>query len=114
LQREGSKGKAKYTGGYGYNVATSDARATKAERRPVPYLSEEAADLMAQYIVLANAGVCVLFAIVELWQGRAWSEGVMIGGGYLPGLVLGTLLWARRELRTVDLGELEKLKSRAS
>jgi hypothetical protein len=80
----------------------------------VPYLSEKAADMVAQYIVPANAGVCVLFAILELWQGRAWSEGLMTGGGYLPGLVLGTLLWARRELRTLDLGELEKLKIRGS
>lgn len=76
-------------------------------------MSEEMADLVGKYIVPANAAVCVLFAIIELWQGRAWSEGLMVGGGYLPGLVLGTLLWARRELRTVDLGELEKLKIRA-
>lgn len=47
---------------------------------------------------------------MELYQGMTWSEGVVLGGGYLPGFVLGVVLWARRELRVVDLGELEKLK----
>jgi hypothetical protein len=33
-----------------------------------------------------------------------------IGGGYVPGLILTVVLWARRELRVVDLGELERLR----
>lgn len=52
----------------------------------------------------------MLLAVAELAQGRTWSEGMMIGGGYVPGLILTVVLWARRELRVVDLGELEKLR----
>jgi hypothetical protein len=54
-----------------------------------------------------------VLAVLELWQGRTWSEGVMVGGGYLPGFMLSVVLWARRELRVVDMGELEKLKYQA-
>lgn len=28
----------------------------------------------------------------------------------MPGFVLSVVMWARRELRVVDLGELERLK----
>lgn len=83
-----------------------------AQRRPVPYLSEEAAEALARYIVPGNAALCGVLAIFELWKGREWSEGLSIGGGYLPGLVLAVVLWARRELRVVDLGELERLRVR--
>jgi len=83
-----------------------------AQRRPVPYLSEEAAEALAGYIVPGNAALCGVLAIFELWKGREWSEGLSIGGGYLPGLVLAVVLWARRELRVVDLGELERLRVR--
>lgn len=73
-------------------------------------MSDEVADLLAGYIVPANGVVCILLAILEFWQGRSWSEGIAVGGGYLPGFVLSVVMWARRELRVVDLGELEKLK----
>ena len=66
--------------------------------------------MLAKYIVPANAGICVLLAILELLRGRSWSEGVAVGGGYLPGFVLSVVLWARRELRVMDMSELEKLK----
>jgi hypothetical protein len=104
--------KKKYSGGYGYNVtSSSEQQGRRAERKTVPYVSDESADLIAKYIVPANAAVCVLLAIVEVCFGaRTWSEGVMIGGGYLPGLVLSVVLWARRELRVVDMTDLEKLK----
>ena len=76
----------------------------------MPYVSDETADVLAKYIVPANAGVCAMLAVLELWRGRGWSEGVMVGGGYLPGFVLSVVLWARRELRVMDMSELEKLK----
>jgi hypothetical protein len=104
--------KTKKQGGYGWNTsAPSDT--TKQERTPVPYLSDEVTDLVAKYIVSANGVMCVLLALLELWQRRTWSEGIMVGGGYLPGFVLSVVLWARRELRVVDMGELEKLKYRS-
>jgi hypothetical protein len=99
-------------GGYGWNVP-AQVDAPEAERRPVPYVSDEVADLVGRYVVQVNEVVCFLLAMLELWQGRTWSEGAMVGGGYLPGFVLSVVLWARRELRVVDLGELEKLKYRS-
>ena len=79
----------------------------------MPYLSEEAVELVARYIVPVNAALCAALALVEVWQGREWSEGVTIGGGYVPGVIMMVVMFARRELRTVDLGELEKLRYRS-
>lgn len=67
--------------------------------------------MLARYIVPGNGVVCGLLAVAELVQGREWREGMMIGGGYLPGLVLTVILWARRELRVVDMSELQQLRS---
>lgn len=61
----------------------------------------------------ANGAVCGLLAVLELVQGREWREGMMIGGGFISGLVLTVVLWARRELRVVDMNELERLGSRS-
>jgi hypothetical protein len=36
-----------------------------------------------------------------------------VGGGYMPGLVFSVVMWARRELRVVDMGELERLRYRS-
>jgi len=83
-----------------------------APRRPVPYVSDEMAELLAKYVIPVNGALCLLLALAELWQGRTWSEGVTVGGGLLPGLILTIVMWARRELRVVDLGELEKLRYR--
>lgn len=102
------KGKRGHIGGYGLGTTTSEAW---AERKKAPWLSDDVQDLLAQYAVPANAGVCGLLAVLELVQGRQWREGVMIGGGYLPGLVFAVVLWARRELRVVDLSELQDLRS---
>ncbi|PSN64008.1 hypothetical protein BS50DRAFT_576634 [Corynespora cassiicola Philippines] len=88
-------------------------KAEEAERKPVPYLSEEAVELVARYIVPVNAALCAALALMEVWQGREWSEGVTIGGGYVPGVIMMVVMFARRELRTVDLGELEKLRYRS-
>lgn len=101
------KGKSISRDAYGRKTSTE-----MAERRPVPYVPKEMADLLAKYIVPANGLLCVLLAIGELWQGRSWSEGMSIGGGYVPGLVMAVVMFARRELRTVDLGELERLRYR--
>ncbi|KAJ8112969.1 hypothetical protein OPT61_g4791 [Boeremia exigua] len=103
-----SAGKGRGVGGYALGTGAS---AQQGERREVPWLSEEIQELLARYIVPVNGGVCGLLAVLELFQGREWREGMMIGGGYLPGLVLTVLLWARRELRAVDMGELQRLRS---
>lgn len=106
---QAGKGKRKAVGGYGLSGATALAR--NEERVDVPWLSDEVQEVLARYAVPGNGAVCGLLAIVELYQGRAWREGMMIGGGYLPGLVLTTILWARRELRVVDMSELQQLRS---
>ena len=84
--------------------------AANHERRPVPYISDKSSEVLAKYTVPINAGICALLAVLELVRGQSWSEGVMIGGGYLPGFVFSVVLWARRELRVMDMSELEKLK----
>ncbi|KAH6639626.1 hypothetical protein C7974DRAFT_135583 [Boeremia exigua] len=102
------KGKGRSVGGYGLNTSTS---ARQTGRREVPGLSDEVQELLAQYCVPANGVLCALSVVLELVQGREWREGMMIGGGYLPGLVLTVVLWARRELRVLDLSELQQLRS---
>lgn len=87
--------------------------APRHETPPVPYISDETTALLRTYIVPFNATLCVASALHELWQARDWSQGVMIGGGYIPGFVMGVVMWARRELRVVDLGELERLRYRS-
>lgn len=82
----------------------------KAERRPVPYISNATADLVAEYIIAANGALCAVLAVVEMLQGRTWGEGMTVGGGYLPGLVFAVVMFARRELRAVDMSELERLR----
>jgi hypothetical protein len=82
------------------------------ETRSVPYVSADVAELLRMYLIPVNAAVCVILVLWELSHGREWREGMMIGGGYVP-LFIGTvILWARRELRVVDLGELERLRYR--
>ncbi|PVH93412.1 hypothetical protein DM02DRAFT_619292 [Periconia macrospinosa] len=88
----------------------SDAAAAKGRRQAVPYISEEVAVVLEKYIVPVNVVLCVFLALIEVGHGRSWSEGMMIGGGYVPGFVLTVVMFARRELRVVDLGELERLR----
>lgn len=83
---------------------------TQVERRPMPYVSRKTADFLEKYVVSANALLCVVLAVVESSQGRTWSEGMAVGGGYLPGLVMMVVMFARRELRTMDMTELERLR----
>lgn len=82
------------------------------ERIPVPYVSEDVAEALARYAVPVNAALCVVLAVLELCRGRSWNQGMMIGGGYVPGFVMTVIMFARRELRVVDLGELERLRYR--
>jgi hypothetical protein len=105
--KSGPAVEGKGAGGYGWNTGG----ATIAQRRPVPYLSDEMTDVLAKYIVPANAGACMLLVLLEFFSSHEWSESLTIGGGFLPGFVLSVVLWARRELRVVDLGELEKFRS---
>jgi hypothetical protein len=102
--------KRKGGGGYGFNTPSSASATQAAQRRPVPYLSDEVTEVLAKYIVSANAGICLMLVILEFFSSREWSESLAIGGGFLPGFVLSVVLWARNELRVVDMGELEKLK----
>lgn len=93
----------------GSRAANEDSRAL----RPVPcWLSEESAEVLSSYIVPVNAALCGILAVGELWKGRDWAEGFVVGGGHLPGLIFVIVLWARRELRVVDLGDLERLRFR--
>ncbi|KAF1849831.1 uncharacterized protein K460DRAFT_399940 [Cucurbitaria berberidis CBS 394.84] len=104
------KEKAESARGYGSKVPPWEKQAAKPGRRPVPYISDEVADLLAEYIVTVNRAVCGILALFETWQARAWSEGLMIGGGYLPGLICMIILYARTELRIIDVNGLERLK----
>jgi hypothetical protein len=90
----------------------SSRPAPQHETPPVPYISRETADVLKTYAVPVNGAICAVLAVWELIMRREWSQGIMIGGGYLPGLVFGVCMWARRELRVVDLGELERLRYR--
>jgi hypothetical protein len=90
----------------------SSRPAPRHETPPVPYISRETAEVLKTYAVPVNGVVCAVLAVGELIMGREWSQGVTIGGGFLPGLVFGVCMWARRELRVVDLGELERLRYR--
>jgi UDP:flavonoid glycosyltransferase YjiC (YdhE family) len=90
--------------------ARSKPAETKTERRPVPYLSGATAELVAQWVVAANGLLCAVLAVAEVLQGRPWGEGMTVGGGYLPGLVFAVVMFARRELRAVDMSELERLQ----
>ncbi|KAJ4357899.1 uncharacterized protein N0V89_002476 [Didymosphaeria variabile] len=87
----------------------SNPTETKAQTRSMPYISDSTAELVAQWIVVANGSLCAVLAIAEVLQDRPWGEGMTVGGGYLPGLVLAVVLFARRELRAVDMTELERL-----
>ncbi|KAH7094633.1 hypothetical protein FB567DRAFT_510643 [Paraphoma chrysanthemicola] len=109
LKKGPASTKKKVGGGYGWKVPSIPEPSTH-ERKPVPFLSDELADLAAKYIVPANAAICIVLAVVELLRRRGWSEGIEIGGGYLPGFVMSVVLWLRRELRVMDMSELEKLK----
>ena len=80
----------------------------QAEGREVTWLSDEMQALLARYIVPVNGVVCGVLALLELLRGREGREGMMVGGGYLPGLVLSVVLWARRELRSVDMSGLQE------
>ncbi|RII04755.1 hypothetical protein CUC08_Gglean011004 [Alternaria sp. MG1] len=111
------KGKGKKPmGGYGiYNKTPSCEQPTeKSVRRPVPYLSEDMADRIGDYIVPINRAVCGLLALYEVWLAREWSEGFMIGGGFLPGVICLIILWARTELRIIDMDALERINAGAA
>jgi len=66
---------------------------------------------LCEYIVYLNAALCGVLALREVASGRGWREG-MAGGGLVPGFVFGVILFARTQLRPVDVGSLEKLRYR--
>lgn len=85
----------------------------RQERVRIPWVADEVQELLERYIVPGNAVVCGVLAVLEMMRGREWREGMMVGGGYVAGLVLVVVLWARRELRGVDMSELEGMKDRS-
>lgn len=90
---------------------TSTSTQTHTHTRPTPpYISTEAADLLAKYIIPFNALLSGVLILLEAARGRTWNEGLGVGGGYLPALVFGIIIVARREVRGVDLSELERLR----
>ncbi|KAF1839224.1 hypothetical protein BDW02DRAFT_540106 [Decorospora gaudefroyi] len=109
-----SKGKGKpMRASYGIYAKTPswEKPSEREVRRPVPYVDQRTADVVGDYIVLVNRAVCGLLALFEVWLARDWSEGFMVGGGYLPGLICMVVLWARTELRIIDMDGLEKMNA---
>ncbi|EUC50035.1 hypothetical protein COCMIDRAFT_32606 [Bipolaris oryzae ATCC 44560] len=86
----------------------------KSVRRPVPYISETTADAIAENIITVNRALCGILALSEVWVERDWSQGFMVGGGFLPGLICFVVLWARTELRIIDMDALEELNNKAA
>jgi hypothetical protein len=117
LPQPTTKGKKKM-GGYGLNTTTTNTKtpswekpSEKSVRRPVPYLSTQIADIIGNNIVMVNRAVCGLLALYEVWLARDWSEGFKVGGGFLPGVICLVILWARTELRIIDMNALEKINA---
>ncbi|OAL48669.1 hypothetical protein IQ07DRAFT_570087 [Pyrenochaeta sp. DS3sAY3a] len=96
--------------GYAGKTPPWEKEAQKSGRRAVPFVSEKVADVLAEYIVAANRAVAGVLALLELRSGKHWVEGLGIGGGYLPLVVCIVILYARTELRIIDMDELKRLK----
>ncbi|KAF2204763.1 hypothetical protein GQ43DRAFT_408864 [Delitschia confertaspora ATCC 74209] len=108
-----SKRKGKANMGKAPEHKTSSETNLFTPRSPLStLLPHEQIDLLHQYLVPVNAALCLLSALYQFTQGGDWVSGVQIGGGYMPGLILGVILVARRELRVVDLSELERMRYR--
>ncbi|KAL6703229.1 hypothetical protein ACN47E_010091 [Coniothyrium glycines] len=97
-------------GGYGHQVPPWEKTPEKPGRRPVPYVAPSTADLLAEHLVTVNRAVCGVLALLELWRGTAYSEALMVGGGFLPGVICLVILYARTELRIISMDELERLQ----
>lgn len=82
-------------------------------RRPVPWVSRATSDLLAKWVVVVNRAVCGLLALWEVWRGTKWSEALGVGGGFLPGVVCLLILYARTELRIIDMDALEQLAAKS-
>lgn len=81
----------------------------KSVRRPVPYISSQLADHLADYLVMVNRAVCGALALWEVWIGSDYSKALGVGGGFLPGVICMVIVYARTELRIIDMDSLEKL-----
>lgn len=118
--RQGRGGARAGMGGYAWTAPRNAIASTKAhtssrnETRTPPYLSPSTIALLSTYLIPANTAICALLTLYHFLfaaQGSSWTDGTQVGGGYLPGLIWGVVLAARRELRTVDFGELEGLRA---
>ncbi|EMD60175.1 hypothetical protein COCSADRAFT_175267 [Bipolaris sorokiniana ND90Pr] len=107
-------GKSKSRIGIYDKTPSWEKTAEKSVRRPVPYISESTADAIAANIMTVNRAVCGILALSEVWMERDWSQGFMVGGGFLPGLICFVVLWARTELRIIDMDALEELNNKAA
>jgi len=106
------KGKAILRDISGHRTTADLTHSTVASSPLSTYVSSEYMSLLHQYIIPMNGAICILLALYELYLNRSWREGMQIGGGYVPSFILGAIIVARRELRVVDLGGLERLRYR--
>ncbi|KAF2490928.1 hypothetical protein BU16DRAFT_530514 [Lophium mytilinum] len=85
------------------------------QRKPNPHahldIEGDSESPLRRYITYLNGALVVVLALRELSSGRGWREG-MAGGGYVPGFVYAVVLFARTQLRAVDVGVLEGLRYR--
>ncbi len=108
-RRESKKPGAKL-GSYSFSAPRDSQVAGSHQRPEVPYISSEVADWLAAYLTKGNIVVAGCLAVHEACWGSEWGHRFMIEGGYLPVLICFVVLWARRELRVIDMSGLERLK----
>ncbi|OCK83627.1 hypothetical protein K432DRAFT_423215 [Lepidopterella palustris CBS 459.81] len=91
---------------------TAAANGAGARARPAHLdITTDSEWLVKKYIVPVNAVLCAILAVQEWVNGRGWRVG-MAGGGYVPAFVFLVILFARTQLRPVDISELERLRYR--
>lgn len=91
------------------NLSTSQPSIFSAPTsKSVPYISSETSELLRRYTIPTNTAIVAILAMLEPFRGRTWSEGLSIGGGFVPLFIWGVVLGARSELRSIDFEDLNK------